>query len=195
VTKTVCLVCLLMSLAAVSSAGAAEDGGQVEQRFGYRVLATTRTSTMERELNQAAEMGFRFQGVMGGETAFAGQEVVAIMEREVSSARYEYHLLATSKTSTMERELQAAADDGYEYRAQTVFSSLFGGQEVVVILERIRDRAPVKYEYRLLATSKTATMQKELGAAGESGFEFVGMTVAKTAAGGSEIVVITRRWK
>jgi hypothetical protein len=36
-------------------------------------------------------------------------------------------------------------------------------------------------------------MQKELQEAGEFGFEFVGMTVAKTGMGGSEVVVITRR--
>jgi hypothetical protein len=38
-----------------------------------------------------------------------------------------------------------------------------------------------RYEYRLLATKKTATLQKELGEAGEQGFGFVGLTVAETA--------------
>ena len=35
------------------------------QRTEYRVLATNKTSTMEKELNDAAEQGFRFQAVMG----------------------------------------------------------------------------------------------------------------------------------
>ena len=36
---------------------------------------------MQDEMNGAAEQGYRFQGVMGGETAFAGSEVVVIMMR------------------------------------------------------------------------------------------------------------------
>ena len=47
--------------------------------------------------------------------------------------------------------------------------------------------------YRLLATKKTSTMQKELAEAGDQGYEFVGMTVAKTLVGGEEVVAILRR--
>ena len=62
-----------------------------------------------------------------------------------------------------------------------------------VILERAVDRPVIKYEYRLLATSKTSTMQKELSEAGTHGFDLVGMTVAQTAVGGDEVVAILRR--
>jgi hypothetical protein len=65
---------------------------------------------------------------------------------------------------------------------------------VVVILERQKNpRELVRFEYLLLATNKTSTMQKELTQAGEQGFEFVGLTVAKTAMGGDEVVSILRR--
>jgi hypothetical protein len=64
---------------------------------------------------------------------------------------------------------------------------------VVTILERDRDAKLPRYEYRLLATKKTSTMQKELQEAGDQGFAFVGLTVAETAMGGSEVVTITRR--
>ena len=47
--------------------------------------------------------------------------------------------------------------------------------------------------YRLLATNKTSTMQKELQQAGDAGFKFVGVTVSKTAFGGKEIVSILRK--
>ena len=43
-----------------------------EGTYEYLVLATTRTSTLEREMNEAAEVGYRFQGVMGGDTAIGG---------------------------------------------------------------------------------------------------------------------------
>ena len=105
-----------------------------------------------------------------------------------------YRVLSTSKTSTMQKEMQEAGDAGYEYRGQSVFKSTFGGKEVVVILERDNERkATEQFEYRLLATKKTSTLQKELAEAGEAGFQFVGMTVADTLVGGTEVVAIVRR--
>lgn len=163
--------------------------------FEYRVLATSRTSTMEKELNAAANMGFKFSSVMGGETAVGGQEVVVILGRtENSKPRYQYRLLATSRTSTMQRELQQAADEGFQYIGQTVFETAFGGQEVVCILERDKlDSKPNRYQYRLFATTRTSTMERELTVAGNEGFEVLGMTIGKTAIGGKELVTITRR--
>lgn len=164
----------------------------------YRVIATSKTSTAQKEMNEAADAGFRFGGVMGGETAFGGSEVVTIMHRTCSAekGRYQYKLLATNKTSTMQKEMQEAGDAGYEFKGQTVFKSAFGGKEVVVILELDRNqKARPHFEYKLLATSKTSTMQKELLEAGAAGFEFVGVTIANTAFGGSEVVSILRKAK
>ncbi len=164
------------------------------QAVSYRLLATNKTSTMQKEMNEAAHAGYRFGGVMGGDTEFSGSEVLTIMVRMPEAApTFDYRLLATSKTSTMQREMQEAGDAGFEYRGQTVFGSAFGGDEVVVILERNRTAPTQAYEYHLLATSKTSTMQKELQQAGEGGFEFVGMTVGRTSMGGKEVIVITRR--
>jgi len=166
-----------------------------QDKVGYTLLATNKTSTMEKEMNAAADGGFRFAGVMGGDTAIGGKEVVAIMARagEAAGGRFQYKLLATNKTSTMQKELQEAGDAGFEYRDQTVFGTMFGGDEVVVILERDKEATPALFEYRLLATKKTSTMEKELGEVGQAGFQFVGITVSKTAIGGNEVVVITRR--
>jgi hypothetical protein len=192
VATLVPFIAVAVVIGAALGPGAARAGAQ---ETAYLVLATSKTSTMEKELNEAAEKGFRFGGVMGGETAFGGKEVVAVLTRTEGETpgRYRYRLLATSKTSTMQRELQDAGDAGYEYRGQTVFETLFGGKEVVVILERDKDAPRAEWEYKLLATSKTSTMQKELTRAGEEGHAFVGMTVAETAMGGNELVVITRR--
>ena len=165
------------------------------QSNGYKVLATNKTSTMQKEMQEAAAAGYRFGAVMGGETSFGGNEVVVLMQKPSSAeGRFEYRLLATSKTSTMQKELQSAADAGFEYIGQTVFKSTFGGNEVAVILERnATAQSRPHYEYRLIATSKTSTLQKELQEVGEQGFEALAMTVGQTAMGGSEIVVITRR--
>jgi hypothetical protein len=187
----IAVVALLVSVSSLQRVlSARSQAPQVE----YRVLATTKTSTMEEELNEAAEAGFRFQAFMGGETAFGGDEVVAVLVRKGAGAqRFAYKLLATTKTSTMQQELQETADMGFEYRGQSVFSSFFGGDEVVLVLERDKDAEPSRFEYSLVATSKTATLQKELAAAALAGFEVVGLTVSKTAIGGSELVAITRR--
>lgn len=173
---------------------ATASGAPAAEKVDYRVLATNKTSTMQKEMQEAAEAGFQFGGVMGGETSFGGSEVVVVMMKTpTGKPRYDYRLLATSKTSTMQKEMQEAGDAGFEYRGQTVFKSTFGGKEVVTILERDKEAKLPRYEYRLLATKKTSTMQKELLETGEQGFAFVGMTVADTAMGGSEVVTITRR--
>jgi hypothetical protein len=167
-----------------------------DRRFEYRVLATKKTSTMEKELNAAGAEGFRFEGVMGGNTEWGGSEAVVVVSRERGVEKrpsFDYKLMATSKTSTMQKEIQQAADQGFGYKGQTVFETTFGGKEVVVIMERDRDATPERHQYKLLATSKTSTMQKELIAAGEAGFQFVGMTVAETAFGGKELVTILRQ--
>jgi len=162
----------------------------------YKVIATNKTSTCQKEMNEASAAGFRFGGVMGGETSFGGSEVVTIMHRSAGDQkdRFAYKLIATNRTSTMQKELQAAGDEGFEYKGQTVYQSTFGGKEVVVILELDREKKDkAQWEYRLLATSKTSTMQKELAQAGVQGFEFVGVTVGETAMGGKEVVSILRR--
>jgi len=183
---------LVVSAAAVAALSVPSRA--LAQSVDYRVLATNKTSTMEKELNEAAEAGFRYQAVMGGDTAIGGSEVVVVVSRTAEAkGRFSYKLLATSKTSTMEKELQQAADAGFEYRGQTVFKSTFGGEEVVCILERDKDSGAERSQYKLLATSRTSTLQKELLDAGRVGYQILGMTVGKTAMGGNELVAILRR--
>ncbi len=161
----------------------------------HRVLATSKTSTMQKEMQEAGDAGFRFAAVMGGETAVGGKEVVVVMQKPTASAsKFEYRLLATNRTSKMEKEMQEGSDAGFQYVGQTVFESAFGGREVVCILERdLSITSPSKQSYRLLATTKTSTMEKELKEAGNAGYVVVGMTVGETLVGGKELVAITRK--
>ena len=167
------------------------------QTFRYRVLATSKTSTMEKEMNEAADAGFVFSSVMGGDTSGGGKEVLTVMAKngDGSTGKKRYKLLATSRTGTMQKELQEAGEEGFGYCGQTVFQSAFGGREVAVILERSAEAAASKVEYLLLATTRTSTMQKELQDAGGKGFRFLGMVVGKTAMGGSEVLSILQRVK
>jgi opacity protein-like surface antigen len=185
--KTLALSALLACLAGLPLPAADYD---------YRVLATTRTSTMEKEMNEAADAGYVFADVMGGETAVGGKEVVVVMQKDTAAAEQQkraYRLLATSKTSTMQKELQQLGDEGFDYRGQTVFQSGIAGHEVAVIMERDAKVAAHRIEFRLLATSRTSTLQKELKEAGAAGFHLMGMTVSKTAFGGAELVCILKK--
>lgn len=189
-----CVATLAQAGSGFAAEVAAGSQSPPEGTYEYVVVATSRTSTMEREMNEWAEDGYRFQGVMGGETAFGGSELVAVMMRGAgASGRFAYRVLATAQTSTMQDEMTDAGGEGYDYRGQTVYSSLFGGDEVVVIMEQDNDAPLLRFEYLLLATSQTSTLATELNRAGPRGFELVGVSVGETTFGGEEVVVITRR--
>lgn len=163
--------------------------------FEYKLLATSRTTTMQNEMNDAAAAGYRFEDVISGDTFFGGSEALVVMSRRIAgdhTQRFEYKLLATSKTSTMQKELQAAGDRGFQHRGQTIFKKTFG-TEVMAILERDMQAEPVLWDYKLLATKKTSTMQKEMLEAAEDGYQFVGFTTGGTFFGGNEVVTIMRR--
>jgi hypothetical protein len=183
---------LLVTVAGFASIAATAADGPLD----YRILATSKTSTMEKELNEAAAGGYRFAKAMGGKSANGGQEVIVAMVKEAAAgqASLKYKLLATTKTSTMEKELQRWADEGYEYVEQTVFQSAFGGREVVVIMEADPSRKELRPTYRLLATTRTSTMQKELQEAGTQGYVLLGLTVGKTEIGGDEVVAVLRKY-
>ena len=160
----------------------------------YMLLATKKTSTMQKEMNDAGAEGYHFEGTMGGQTANGGNEAVVIMGRPKggkTTASFQFKLLATNKTSTMQKEMDQAAAAGFVYRGQSVFETSFGGKEVVVIMELGAEGE--KEEYKLMATTKTSTMQKEMNLVANDGFLFCGITVAETAFGGKELVVIMRR--
>lgn len=161
----------------------------------YVLLATNKTGTLQKEMNEAGAEGYQFEGTMGGETSVGGKEAILIMGRPKgakTTASFQYKLLATNKTSSMQKEMNQAAAAGYIYQGQSVFDTTFGGKEVVVIME-LSNRNEGKEEYQLLATTKTSSMQKEMNQAAAQGFIFGGMTVAETSFGGKELVVIMRR--
>jgi hypothetical protein len=160
----------------------------------YRLLATSKTSTMQKEMQEAGDAGFHFVAVMGGETAMGGKETVVLMEKAPDdTAKYSYRLLATTKTATLQKELGDVATAGFNVVGQTVFESLMGGKETAAIVEKRSTADALRYDYKLIATSKTSTLQKEVQELADQGFRALGMTVGKTALGGNEIVVIARR--
>jgi hypothetical protein len=180
---------------ATQQSSSSVDSKSPKAEFEYKLLATNRTTTMERELNLAANEGYRFVEVISGETFWGGNEALVVMARATNAkhtARYEYKLLATSKTSTMQKELQEAGNMGFEHCGQSVFRKGLG-TEVIVILERDREAKPRLWDYKLLATRRTSKMQEEVMEAAAAGYQFVGFASGSTLFGGKEVVTIMRR--
>jgi hypothetical protein len=160
--------------------------------FDYQLLATTRISTMEKEMNHAAANGFRYSQFVGGDTSFGGNEVVVIMSKPLNSPAgppRSYQVISAALTSNLEKDLKRAGDSGFEFKASVMFHQGAGTTEPVCILERTGD-SKRKYSYRILATARTSTMQKELQDAGHDGFNLLGVTFSKTLVGVEQVVAI-----
>ncbi len=169
---------LLLALAAVPLIGAGPPGQDLAGRF--LLLATSRTGTMQRELDEAAAAGYRI--LTGSPTS--GTEMAVILEKVVTPPNtYQYILLATSRTGTMQRELDEAASEGFRLLPATMMSS---GSEIVMIMEKSPNSSR-GYQYMLLATRMTSTLQAEMAQAVENGYEVVGMVSR-----GEQILILER---
>lgn len=171
--RTIALLTLMAFVLCLAPLAAAQVKPDPEQR--YMLLATKKTSTMDKELNEAAAQGFRV--LVGSPTS--GTEMAVFMERVATPPNvYHYKLLATTRTGTMNKELNEAATGGYRLLPRTMISKAgagpFGGIEIVVLLER-EPNSTKKYEYKLLATNLTGTLQKEVTEAIAAGYVLAGM--------------------
>ena len=155
-------------------AGAQKSKFESEQR--YMLLATKKTATMQKELDEAAAAGYRV--VVGSPTS--GSEMAVLLERVATPPdTYKYKLLATTRTGTMEKELNEAAAQGYRLLPRTMISKVditpfSGGQEIVVLMEKAPNSKKF-YHYKLLATTLTSTLQKEITESIAQGYTLAGM--------------------
>lgn len=166
--KKIYLITMILILA--SGICLAQEGSSAVK---YKLLATIKTSTMQKEMDEISTQGYRI--LVGSPTA--GAEMAVFLSYENAEKNpYKYKLLATTRTGTMQKELNEAADGGFRLIPSTMIAKqqLFGGVEIVMIMER----PPViqkQYEYKLLATSRTSTLQKEVTEATQAGFAIIGM--------------------
>ncbi len=147
--------------------------GEIDTGKQFLLLATKKTSTMQKELNQAAAAGYRI--IAGSRTS--GTEMALLLESVAEPPNiYEYQLLATSRTGTMNKELNQAAAEGFRLLPSTLMQKKrsFGAMEIVMVLEKAPN-SKEKVEYKLLATSRTGTLQTEIMEATEEGFRVVAM--------------------
>lgn len=150
--------------------------------YSFRLLGTTLTGTLQKELADAAEQGQRVAGlVMRREDAgsMSSQHMVIIEKaagggdgpagagESKADARQRYRLLATERTSTMQKELNESAAAGYHILAAARTSRT----ELAMLLEK--SQLPTNYEYQLVACARMATLEKELNEVAAKGFRLV----------------------
>ena len=75
----------------------------------------------------------------------------------------------------MEKELNLAAQEGYRLLPRTITAKEgFLSNEIVSVLE-LTPKSSKRYQYRLLATSRTGTLQKDVAQSEADGFVLVGL--------------------
>ena len=142
----------------------------------YLLLATEKTSTMQKEIDAAVAKGFQIVSASGG------KELIVILEKSAASAPG-YLLLATARSSTLEKEINENAAKGYQPLPRTLlaitkqnsFLSGFVPNEVVIIMEKVA--APPQFAYKIIGTSRVGTFEKELAQAAGERFDMIGMTL------------------
>ena len=176
-----------------NSIGALLTRAEAGKRYQYKVLATRRVSTIEKEFTQAAAEGWEFRGLLSrfdfGDMmmmAFThvGGESFMVMEREVGEAkrRFEYRLLSAQREKTIQRELDQAVAEGYLPLAIAVGQDTSGAMVLLgpqfvfnVVLSRSiesPDADKGRYEYRFLRAAKVNTLEKEMNQAAKEGFRY-----------------------
>jgi hypothetical protein len=118
----------------------------------YLLLATTRSSTMQKELRQAAAAGYR---VLAGWSAdevkitphsysYTRGQLVMLLEKVTAPPNsYDYLLLATVRSSTLQKELREAAARGYRLVPHAVIS------DTKMLMERAEGSSS-RYDYLFL---------------------------------------------
>lgn len=123
-----------------------QSESDVAQR--YLVLGTYRTSTLRKEISQAAAAGYR---VVAG---WAEDELVVVLEKVADPpGTYQYQLVTTPETSTMEARLREAGAAGFRVVPQAIFLNtvllkMGESPEFVVVMEKAPNSTDA-YEYRV----------------------------------------------
>ena len=165
---------LVLTLGVVASAAVFAQG-DTDELPTYKLLATRRTKTMQKELDEAASNGYR---VLMGAPADDSEMVVFLSREQPPEQPYIYKLLATTRTGTMQKELNEFGRKGFRLIRNTVVAKKrfmgLGGREIALIMEKTPGTER-RFEYRLQATERTSTMQKEVSEARAEGFTLVAM--------------------
>ena len=163
-------IALLSTLAGASAHG---QELKIEPGQQYLVVEVLKLDTFEREINGAANQGFR---LMMSTTSDDGQRIQALMNRAATAPDlFQYRMVATFSEKTGDREMNAAAGDGFRvvpHTAMTKKGLTIFNTNSVVIMEKA-PKVPDRFEYRTISAVKTSTFHRELKAAVDDGWVVV----------------------
>ena len=96
-------------------------------------------------------------------------------KRAEPPATFEYLVRSTIRISTMEKELNKAAADGFRMLPGTVLlkQGTLGMIELIIIMEKSPDPEPL-FEYQMLSTSRESTLEREILEAMTRGYGIAG---------------------
>lgn len=84
-----------------------------------------------------------------------------------------YLVLSTKRIQTMEKELDKAAANGF----RIVYGAPAEGVDMALLLENVRLKGEGNYSYKILATSRPKTMEKELNEMAAQGYRLLPRTI------------------
>ena len=180
--RTIAVVSIVLFCAGITTA----QNIKVDDRQSQLLISASQIETLGKELDQAGAKGFHIQ--MGA--ARGNSEIVLMLERDINSPeQHQFKVISTNATGTFRQEISEAGRQGFRAVGSTFMNKpgfLGIGSEVVVILER-----PIKpsryYEYKLLATNQTSTLESEWRTATTEGYRAIGMLVR------SEVMALLER--
>jgi len=162
----------ILALLAWAAQPAAAQDPKIDPGQRYLALATSATLTMQVELDKAAAQGFQIKLA----TSRGNSELILLLERGPRSVAVQYKLLAATDTITFQKEISDAGGEGWRAVRGTflVKPHVMSVTEMVVIVEKSANSSR-RWEYRLLATTLTSTLEKEWAEASGNGYAAVGI--------------------
>lgn len=101
-----------------------------ETPYSYKVMATVRNKTMEKEINEAGGQGYRLlPRTVIFKQGFFVNELVMLMEREPKSKKsYVYHLITASKETKLHKKIEESMAEGF-----TPVTMIIIGEHIIVM--------------------------------------------------------------
>jgi hypothetical protein len=143
----------------------------------YKVLGTTRDTTLVKELNEAGAEGFSVARF--GVTTNGNDEWIVILEKQ-NDAKFSYQAIKgddQAQSAIVAAQRTGARIAGVLGKAPGQFSMRVGSNPppLIILEQRQGDATPSgPFEYRVVSTNKTSTMEKEIKEAAAAGFRVIG---------------------
>lgn len=148
--------------------GIAQEPDKLKGDESFIILSTKRIQTMEKELAEAANKGFHV--LYGAPTNQVDMALLMQKNTPIDRPAFQYKILATSRISTMEKELNEAGQAGYKLLPRTIiFKQGFLTAELLMVVER-DPQSDLSYQYDLVEASKEVNLHKKIDEAMSKGY-------------------------